>query len=179
MRHRLKTEEFPDFHICGVGELMDVKGPGWTHVVSIWNAMVASNRGAMVDRLRKQFPQAVVHLAFFDDIDREEIGFVPPTEEDVASILAFSAQVSAGSRVLVHCAAGISRSPAAAFAIACQLAGRGRELEAFAVVERARPQLLPNRLIVRFADHLLNRGGTMVEIVEAHWKRLGIGGWFF
>lgn len=87
----------------------------------------------------------------FDDIERESIasimaGYVPPTEADVRQIVEFALQIKDGDRVLIHCAAGISRSTAAAMIV---LMERGAtEDEALAEVKRIRPCAQPNALML-------------------------------
>src|SRR5258708_5963642 len=55
----------------------------------------------------------------FNDIDKEQPGLVAPTSRDIECILSFSKSWSGRSPLLVHCWAGISRSSAAAYIIAC------------------------------------------------------------
>lgn len=87
----------------------------------------------------------------FDDITCESMAsimasYVPPTEADVRQIADFARQIKDGDRVLIHCAAGISRSTAAA---AIVLMERGAaEDEALAEVKRIRPCARPNELML-------------------------------
>jgi predicted protein tyrosine phosphatase len=66
--------------------------------------------------------------------------------------------------VLFHCAAGISRSTAAAF-IFLVVAGYSYE-KAFGAVYDARGSTYPNQLMIKYADDILNRGGTMLDFVN-------------
>lgn len=75
--------------------------------------------------------------------------------------------VAPGEYLLIHCAAGISRSTAAAFAILCKAMGPGREREALLEIRRIRNIAYPNRLMVAYADILLERDGAMLAAVEA------------
>ncbi|MGM0585031.1 MAG: hypothetical protein ACQEUZ_10315 [Pseudomonadota bacterium] len=68
-------------------------------------------------------------------------------------------------RLLVNCVAGVSRSTALALGVLCDRLGPGREGEALELLLAVRPQAVPNLLIVRHADALLDRGGRMVEAV--------------
>ena len=171
---KAELPEPPRFHICGLVELRAVPPAGWSHVISIWNSSAAPRRQEIHSTIRGQFLGARVHIAIFDDIEREEQGYVAPTEEDISEILVFSLGIPYGARVLVHCMAGLRRSTAVAYAIACQVAGAGYEQEAFEVVRAARPQLAPNQLIVEIADLLLQRHGAMSEVVDAHWRRMAV-----
>jgi predicted protein tyrosine phosphatase len=86
------------------------------------------------------------------------------TEGDVRRIiqLAESLRPDTG-KVLIHCEAGVSRSPAAALIMyACWL-GPGREQEAMRRVLAQRPVAVPNRRMVELADRLLALGGRLLE----------------
>jgi predicted protein tyrosine phosphatase len=69
--------------------------------------------------------------------------------------------------MVVHCWAGISRSTASAFAIACARDPDADELEVALAMRRASPSAFPNRRIVALADDILGRHGRMVAAVEA------------
>lgn len=105
-------------------------------------------------RLRLHFADAVA-------------GELCPTEDDVRRIIALAKSLnSSGGRILIHCAAGVSRSAAAALIMhACWL-GPGREEEALERVLAQRPIARPNRRMVALADELLERGGRLIEAVE-------------
>jgi predicted protein tyrosine phosphatase len=99
----------------------------------------------------------------FADTNEAELG---AQEGDVRSLieLAHNLRLFTG-RVLIHCEAGISRSPAAALILyACWL-GPGREAEAMRHVLAQRPIAIPNRRMVELADHLLARGGRLLEVL--------------
>jgi predicted protein tyrosine phosphatase len=89
------------------------------------------------------------------------------TEDDVRQIIRLAENLRSDiGRVLIHCEAGISRSPAAALIMyACWL-GPGREREAMERVLAQRPFALPNRRMVQIADRLLEREGRLVEVLE-------------
>ena len=86
------------------------------------------------------------------------------TEEDVRQIISLAEQLrSEGGTLLIHCAAGVSRSTAAALIIyACWL-GRGNEDEAMRRVIAQRPCAIPNRRMVALADKLLKLNGSLVR----------------
>ena len=63
-------------------------------------------------------------------------------------------------RMLIHCWAGISRSSAAAYAIACDR-NPGFEGDIADELRRRAPSVTPNRLMVQLADDLLERNGRM------------------
>lgn len=101
-----------------------------------------------------------IRLLFGDTLD-EESG---PRESDVQTLMELAQNLrSSKGKVLIHCEAGISRSPAAALILyACWL-GPGREREAMRRVLSQRPVAIPNRRMVELADHLLARGGRLLE----------------
>jgi predicted protein tyrosine phosphatase len=74
-------------------------------------------------------------------------------------------------RLLVHCHAGKSRSPAMAIGILIQ-SGLS-PTEAIDQVKIVRPELIPNRLIVRLIDEVLLLDGSLVSIVNSHYQTLG------
>jgi predicted protein tyrosine phosphatase len=94
-------------------------------------------------------------------------GAFSPTEDDVRQIIELAEVLrSSSGRVLIHCAAGISRSSAAALIMhACWL-GPGREREALTRVLAQRPIARPNRRMVALADKLLERRGRLSAVVD-------------
>jgi predicted protein tyrosine phosphatase len=104
-------------------------------------------------------------LLKFNDIDMEQPGLVAPTSVDIERIVSFSRTWSDNSPLLVHCWAGISRSSAAAFIIACDR-NPGRERELAAELRRRAPFSTPNRLMIALADELLSREGRMVDAIS-------------
>jgi predicted protein tyrosine phosphatase len=91
----------------------------------------------------------------------------PPDEMHVRDLLAFARDWNRSQPMLVHCWAGISRSTASAFAIACMLSTPGRELEIARELRRRAPHAQPNARIIAFADALLDRDGRMVDAMDA------------
>ena len=67
----------------------------------------------------------------------------------------------------MHCAVGISRSAAIAYAIRCQATPLGEENACLEYLKSIRVQAAPNRLIVALADGLLNRNGAMIRANES------------
>ena len=102
-----------------------------------------------------------------DDVVESWAGESPPGEEHVWRLLAFSRKWKGDAPMLVHCWAGVSRSMAAAYTILCDRTGPGRELEVAQSIRARAPHADPNRLIVRLADMILGRGGSMVAAIES------------
>ena len=107
------------------------------------------------------------HVRFgFNDITEPRPGLVTPSAHMIGELLEFGRGWDGARPLMVHCWAGISRSCAAAFILACDR-NPGHE-RAIADDLRARaPFATPNRLMVRLADDLLAREGRMVDAIEA------------
>lgn len=103
--------------------------------------------------------------------------WLPPERHHVQAILRFGQSLRDGDKILIHCEQGISRSTASAFMILAQLFGPGNEDAAMDYVYKERPIARPNRLMVGYADSLLDRNGAMndalVRARERRWKRSG------
>jgi predicted protein tyrosine phosphatase len=106
-----------------------------------------------------------------NDIAEVVEGLVAPCESIVADLIAFARDWDETAPMLIHCWAGISRSTAAAFTIACERSAPGKEAEIAWAIRDAAPHAYPNRRIVALADDLLGRQGRMVDAVNA----IGLG----
>ncbi len=113
----------------------------------------------------------VRHLSLrFNDITFPMEGLTPPTADTVRAILAFGDEwklAATGAPLLVHCFAGISRSTAAAYILACAFSPPGREQGLARALRAASPSATPNGLMIAFADGMLAREGRMVTAVQA------------
>jgi predicted protein tyrosine phosphatase len=69
--------------------------------------------------------------------------------------------------MLIHCWAGISRSTASAFALACERSPKVDEKTIALAMREAAPHAYPNRRIVALADDILGRRGRMVDAIDA------------
>jgi predicted protein tyrosine phosphatase len=101
------------------------------------------------------------------DIAVPEAGLVAPDAALVERVLEFARDWDERAPMIVHCWAGISRSTASAFAIACERNPHADELTIALSMRRASPSAFPNRRIVALADDILDRRGRMLEAVEA------------
>jgi len=107
---------------------------------------------------------------FFHDIAEARDGLIAPDAASIDEILAFSRDWGCASPMLVHCWAGISRSSAAAFMIACAR-NPGCEDQIADELRRRAPFATPNPLMVALADDLLRRSRRMIAAIE----RIGRG----
>jgi len=110
-----------------------------------------------------------LRLAFHDIVEPLP-GLVAPDRNAIQAILNFGRARSRHRAMLIHCWAGISRSSAAAFAIACD-GNPGYERAVADELRRRAAFATPNRLMVKLADDLLGRAGRMVEAID----RIGRG----
>jgi predicted protein tyrosine phosphatase len=90
----------------------------------------------------------------------------PPDEQHLREIIAFAQSWDRSRPMLIHCWAGISRSTATAFTIACMINPHGREERIAQALRAASPYAYPNARIVALADHLLERKGRMVDAID-------------
>ena len=78
----------------------------------------------------------------------------------------FAAEWDRRDPLLIHCYAGVSRSTAAAYAVACALQPEADELALAAALRAASPSATPNPRIVALADSHLGRQGRMVAAIQ-------------
>ena len=114
-------------------------------------------------------PARHLRLAFHD-ITELTPDLIAPDAVMMQAILDFSRDAALGRALLIHCWAGISRSSAAAYAIACDR-NPGFENEIADELRRRSPLVTPNKLMVQLADDLLGRQGAMTDAIA----RIGRG----
>jgi predicted protein tyrosine phosphatase len=105
-----------------------------------------------------------VRLAFHDIVEPMP-GLTAPDRDMMQAVLDFGRNSGPEQSLLIHCWAGISRSSAAAFIIACDR-NPGFEHDIANELRRRAPFVTPNRLMVRLADELLARDGRMIEAID-------------
>jgi predicted protein tyrosine phosphatase len=105
------------------------------------------------------------------DIAEEAEGLVCPDEETVVQVVEFGRSWKGSAPIVVHCWAGISRSTASAFTLACARNPDASPHEIAEEIRRRSRYASPNRRIVALADDLLGRKGRMVDAVD----RIGRG----
>jgi predicted protein tyrosine phosphatase len=98
-------------------------------------------------------------LLRFNDIAEDREGLVAPSAAMVQTILSLAGTPT----LLIHCFAGVSRSTAAAYILAC---ANGGDEQALAAQLRALcPEATPNPLMVALADTILDRDGAMIRAI--------------
>jgi predicted protein tyrosine phosphatase len=102
------------------------------------------------------------------DITKPENGKISPTRDQISRMIAFAEyhRKSGAQRLLVHCMAGVSRSPAAAYIIAVSVRREG-PVRAAAQLFEAAPFASPNMLMVKHADELGGWRGSMVTAIRS------------
>lgn len=110
-------------------------------------------------------PDRHLRLGVHDIVDETE-GLVRADESLVADLVAFGAGWDERAPILIHCWAGISRSTASAFVLACERNPDADETLIAAEIRKRSATATPNRRIVTLADDLLGRRGRMVDAVD-------------
>jgi len=147
--------------ICGLSEvprLIVERRP--SHLVTLLDpaTMIETPAGVAGDR----------HLRLgVNDISAPAEGLILPDARLVESLLAFGAGWDETAPMLIHCWAGISRSTASAFVLACERSPEADERAIALAMRQAAPHAFPNRRIVALADDMMGRRGRMVDAVEA------------
>ena len=131
-----------------------------THLVSL------QDPGAQVAHLRPPWVPADNHLIRFFRDDGDPSDPEGPTRPVIESIVEWlSERCAAGSavRLMVHCNAGMSRSPAVGYLAWAIHLGPGREMEAYQRMlwSCVRPFIAPNAAVVELADDILGRDGAL------------------
>jgi predicted protein tyrosine phosphatase len=147
-------------HICSLTHMpRTVETTGARHLVTLLKSTDLVQR-----------PSAILadnHLILgMDDIVMPIEGYIAPADEHVSQLIAFVRGWDRAAPMVVHCYAGISRSPAGAYIAACAL-NPSRDEQAIAqALRRASPTATPNARLVALADRLLARNGRMVAAIE-------------
>lgn len=118
----------------------------------------------------------------FDDLEvkaAHKIGRYGPTPDDALALVTFFRGVDPEDRVLIHCAAGVSRSAAAALVLLAMRRGDGQVKEAVADLLRVERECLsarvrsdeegnvrPNRRLVSLCDDELGMGGALLDACQ-------------
>lgn len=111
-------------------------------------------------------PMGHVKLFFHDDFMRR-LNRIRFSEEMAADLMSFR-HLAFRKRILVHCMAGISRSPAVALAwIGCG-AARLSPLQCVDALARLQPRAQPNRRVLRMMEALSGRGSSLSDALRTH-----------
>ncbi len=157
----------PFIQICSLDAARDADLDGFGGVITIENSIVE-------DPLRIEGMGTSQLVLRFDDIAGEPVEdylqplvgqCILPNEAHVHSALGFGRKCGDTS-LLIHCHAGMSRSPAIALAILADFLGPGNEEQAVEELLGLVRLCTPNNLVVEIADGLLGRQGKLVSAVK-------------
>lgn len=147
----------PCLYVCPLSRVAEIAaGYAPLHVLTLLSP------GHEQDDLRTIAGERHLKLSFHD-ISEARPGLVAPDRATVQAILDFARDARDHS-ILIHCLAGISRSSAAAYVIACDR-NPGFERDIADELRRRAPSVTPNRLMVALADDLLGRAGRMTDAI--------------
>ncbi len=148
-------------YVCPLGKVIDtVRTSGARSLVTLLTAGAASVRPCEIA------PPRHLRLAV-SDIEVALEGHVMPAAEHVERLLEFLRAWDREAPLVIHCYAGVSRSPAAAFIGACALEPNRCEADIARDLRLASPSATPNKRLVAVADRILDRKGRMIEAVAA------------
>ncbi len=99
------------------------------------------------------------------DVHAPADGQVGAAASHIDDLLAFLGQWRREAPILLHCRAGMGRSPAAAFIAACLYNPNVDEWEIAQVFRQAAPTARPNESLVALADAALGRRDRMVKAI--------------
>lgn len=147
-------------------------GPIWSlgkaQEIGARRAITLINGPMMADIVTPASIGPAGHLRLvMNDIDRPAEGLVAPVAGHIHQLVEFLRAWDQQGPMLIHCHAGISRSPAAAFIALCLLRPQIAEEELAQRVRAASAAAKPNRLLVRLADEVLGREGRMIAACAA------------
>ena len=101
----------------------------------------------------------------FDDVAYSSGSYVAADARHIEKLLGFISSWRGGERLLLHCLAGSSRSPAAAL-IAMAAKEPGNELEQALNLRCIAPQAQPNGRLIQLGDEALGAGGRLIQAVS-------------
>lgn len=100
------------------------------------------------------------------DVTAEAPGVAAASETVIRALIAFSLAAPRPDCILLHCWFAVSRSPAAAFVLACAADVDALEQDVARRLRTASPGCTPNRRIVALGDACLQREGRMLQAID-------------
>jgi len=125
--------------------------------------------GSSFPNLGPAFAGRHLRLAFHD-IHFPSAKQTLPSATHIDRLLRFFDRWDPEDGLLIHCRAGIGRSPATAFIAACYHNPGRDELRIASDLRRSSPSARPNRTLIRLADNAMDRAGRMKDAVEQIWS---------
>lgn len=124
------------------------------------------NPGLMPDTPASVAPRNHLKLAC-NDIEQPVADLIEPTPMIIRDLISFAQRWNRQGPLVSHCWAGVSRSTAAAFIVACTINPTASESTIAHMLREASPSATPNRLMVQLADDELDRDGRMIKAIAA------------
>ncbi|MEO1529832.1 MAG: hypothetical protein AAFX06_30840 [Planctomycetota bacterium] len=154
--------------ICGQSLIDSVETTRISHQISIGDS---NQKGLDSFRLASLPEHHQLCLSFRDRKTRQRKG--APTKQQVLPLFTWLAAHEDMSGLLVHCGAGMSRSPAVALLTLCFLFPCEDPFEQMFLVERCSEydSIWPNPLVVELGDEIMQRKGEIIAGVE-RWRRM-------
>lgn len=158
---------YPFIQICSLEEARDADLRGYAGVITIEDSLI--EYPFRLDSLETR--QLVLR---FDDITADPVeDYLQPlfdecilaSEAHVRAALSFARKCGETS-LLIHCHAGMSRSPAIGLAILADWLGEGYEAEAVKALLRIARLCTPNKLVIEIADRVLRRQGKLISVAN-------------
>lgn len=161
-RHRL--------WICGAEEIDRFSDRQLTHLITITNPGCESKTPSWFrgEQLQFQFGDVV------SEQDALNYRTTAASSHQIQQAIVFCrvARQLGGTRLLVSCDYGASRSPALAYVLQADHFGPGREAEALREIIAIRPEAVPNQLVVKLGDQLLARQGTLLDPLLSYYQQI-------
>ena len=146
---------FPHLQICSLEAAREACIEAYGGVITIENSVIEEPFRIA----RKHPPQCIIR---FDDVTFPGDDWILPHDRHVRAALKFAHQWEQPS-LLIHCHAGMSRSPAIGLAILADWLGAGKEDEAGRELLKVARVCVPNKLVVEIADRILGRDGALLK----------------
>ena len=148
-------------HVCPLSKLeATIAETGARRVITLINSSTVVARPAAI--------AAGDHLFLgVSDITEPMDGHIVPAQDHLDRLLDFASGWDRSAPLVIHCWAGVSRSTAAAYVLACALNPARDEEEAAQALRAASATATPNSRIVALADAHLGREGRMISAIAA------------
>jgi predicted protein tyrosine phosphatase len=157
---------YPLLTICGLKEVATTIDRDFSYMLSILSIEDFVTTPAWIDKNN--------HLILrFEDISDPSLAhdqIYAPGKKDIEKIVLFGRKILAAQaqslkplELLIHCAAGRSRSPAAGYILLCDWYGPGTESKAADEIKEIAWHCWPNPYMIQLADQFLGRRGEMIR----------------
>ena len=149
-----------DIHVCSLSRLEEtVEQTGARYVISAINPWSIPATPASV------YDDNHLRLAI-NDIDAPHGELVHPEAHHIETLIGFAKKWAKDGPLVIHCLAGVSRSSASAFIVACALNQSAKETTIARTLRNASDTAHPNPLMIRLADEFLGRNGRMIAAIQ-------------